>query len=494
MLQSFVTGALTLMQPLVLVSIFFGILIGIVVGILPGIGPLVTFALCLPYVYGMQPEVALGFMVALASVVSTAGPITAALLNVPGETSSAAAMQDSFPMTKRGEAGRAIGAAVFSSMVGGVLPAFLAMAMIPILIPAVLLFKSPEKCVMVLLGLSFLATLASGSVYKGLIAGMFGILLASVGMQDQTGTARFTFGTVFLHPGLNITGVALGMFGITEMMEMYFEGETSIAQGTMDGKISGIGQGIRDVFHYKWLCIRSSVIAFLIGLIPGIGAAVVAWISYGHAKMTSKHPEEFGKGSIEGVIAPEAADNAKESAALLTTFAFGIPGNVSCALLLGAFVLLGVTPGPDMLTTKLPLTFTLLLGVALSNIIGGIICLVWSKQLCRIAFVHADYTIPAVIVLIFVGAYVGGDNDILNVLAAIIFGLLGFCMKRLDYPRAPLILGFILGELFEYYLSISLKTKGPWFFMTPISLFMIAIIIVLYSYPLLRAIRRRRRT
>ncbi len=490
MLQALFAGAATLMQPLVLASIFCGILIGIVVGILPGIGPLVTFALCLPYVYGMRPEVALGFMVALASVVSTAGPITAALLNVPGETSSAAAMQDSFPLTKRGEAGRAIGAAVFSSMVGGVLPAFLAIALIPILIPALLLFKSPEKCVMVLLGLSFLATLASGSVYKGLIAGMFGILLASVGMQDQTGTARFTFGTVFLHPGINITAVALGMFGLTEMMDMYFEGEESVSQGGTD-KVSGILQGIGDVIRYRWLCLRSSIIGFVVGLIPGIGAAVVAFITYGQAKMTSKHPEEFGKGSIEGVIAPEAADNAKESAALLTTFAFGIPGNVSCALLLGAFVLLGVTPGPDMLTTKLPLTFTLLLGVALANIIGGFICLIWSKQLCRIALVHADFVIPSVIVLIFVGAYVGGENDILNVFAAIVFGLLGFCMKRLDYPRAPLILGFILGELFEYYLSISLKTKGPWFFMTPISLFMIAIIIALYGYPYLKAVRKK---
>ncbi len=489
MLEALVAGAVTLLQPVVLAGMFLGIIVGLVVGILPGVGPLVLYSLCLPYVYGMKPEVALGFMVALGSVVSTAGPVTAALLNVPGETSSAAAMQDSFPMTQRGEAGRAIGAAVFSSMVGGVFPVFIAMAMIPVMIPALLLFKSPEKCVMVLVGLSFLATLASRSVYKGLIAGMLGMLLAAVGFQDQTGTARFTFGTVFLHQGIPLTALALGMFGLTEILDMYVEGETNIAKSLTE-EISGVLDGIKDVIHHWWLCVYSSIIGYIVGIIPGIGGSVASWVCYGHAKMTSRHPEEFGKGAIEGVIAPEAADNAKESGALLTTMAFGIPGSSSMAILLGAFVLLGVTPGPDMLTTKLPLAFTLLLGVAFANIVGGAICLIWAKQLCRIAFVHVDFLTPAIVVMIFVGAFVG-TYSIISVLTAIAFGLLGYCMKRLEYPRAPLILGFILGGMFEYYLSISLKVKGPLFFLTPISLIMIAIIIALYGYSYLRTVRKK---
>ncbi|MFC1815008.1 tripartite tricarboxylate transporter permease [Thermodesulfobacteriota bacterium] len=483
MLEALVIGALNLINPTVLVSMLAGILVGLVVGILPGIGVMITYALCLPFIFGMPPAVAIGFLIALASVTTTSGSITAALLSIPGESSSAAGMLDSYPMTQKGEGGRAIGAAVFSSLAGGTLPVFFALLMIPVLVPILLAFKSPEKCLLVLLGLSFIAVLTGRSPTRGLIAGLFGLLLTLIGFDTATGTPRFTFGSIFLVDGLRIEVIALGLFGLSELLDMFLQEQTSIAQ--VEGKLSGVLDGVKDVIRYKWLWLRSAIIGYIVGLLPGTGSHMATWVCYAQAKLTSKHPEKFGTGAIEGVIAPESANNAKEAGALLTTLAFGIPGNAPMAILMGAFLLVGVTPGPEMMTSNLPLAFTLLLGVALANVVGGIICLFCARPLSRLAFVHTDFLFPIILILIFVGAFVT-LGDMTNVVVAVLFGLLGFFMKRFDYPRAAMILGFVLGGLFEYYLWLSLKVSGPLFFLTPISLTMIAVMIGLFSYAYLR--------
>jgi TctA family transporter len=267
---------------------------------------------------------------------------------------------------------------------------------------------------------------------------------------------------------------------------MLTKGKASIAQGqAFKAKISDIWQGAFLVFQNKWLWFKSSIFGYVVGLIPGVGGNVATFGAYGYAKQTSKNPEKFGTGCIEGVIAPESANNSKEAGGLLTTMAFGIPGTPVMALLLGAFFMVGITPGPAMMQENLPLVFALFIGVALANIIGGVICLTSANHLSRVAYISLDILFPLLLVIIFVGAF-STKLQVGNVLLVTGIGLLGFIMTRLDYSRPALLLGFVLGELFEHYFLHSILLFGPLFWVTPISLTIIAIIVVLYGYPAIK--------
>jgi putative tricarboxylic transport membrane protein len=491
MLEALLQGAAALFQPVVLLGIFIGTVFGIVIGVIPAIGGMVACALFLPFVYQLPPDLALSFLVALISVVYTGGSITSILLGVPGTAPNAATIIDGFPMAQKGEAGRAVGAAVVSSMFGGIASVFFALGMIPLVRPIVLTFRAPEMFMVVLLGLSFLAIISAGSAIKGMISGLLGILFALIGFQGLTGVYRFTFGSIFLSDGIDVIAVALGLFALAEMFDMIVSGKTAIAKRESKVGMQQIFQGVKDVYNYKWLWLRSSLIGYIIGVIPGVGGDAAMFIAYGHAKHTSKNSDKFGTGCVEGVIGPESANNAKEAGALLTTMFFGIPGSAVMAILLGGFLLVGVTPGPVMIKDNLPLVFTLLIGIAVANGIAGIICLLVSPQLIRVSSIHIDYLFVVVPVLVFIGAFVT-EVDVLNFVVAIFFGILGFLMKKFGYSRAALVLGFVLGEMFEFYLARSLKIFGLTFFLTPACLVMIAIIIGVFSYPWLKEIIGRR--
>jgi TctA family transporter len=378
-------------------------------------------------------------------------------------------------------------------MAGGVIPVFLALAMVPLVMPLILAFGQPEMAILILLGISFLAALTGGSATKGLIAGMLGLLLSSVGFHSTTGVHRFTFGTTFLYDGIELIPLALGLFGLSELFHLVMRGKTAIAQRAVT-KLSGVLEGVKDVWRHKWLWFRSTIIGYIVGIIPGIGAEVAVWVCYGQAKQTSKHPEKFGSGAVEGVIAPEAADNAKEAGSLLTTMALGIPGSAIMALFLAAFLMVGVTPGPTMMIEHLPLALTLLLGIALANIIGGVICLFAAPQMARVASVHLDFIFPTILIVALVGVYVATLSP-MNFITVLVFGLLGLTMKVYGYSRPALLLGFVLGSLLENYSLLSIKMYGPWFFARPIPLSLLAIIVLLFLYPYLKksisSLRRR---
>lgn len=484
MLEAYGTAIATLSQPINLLIMLVAIGVGLIVGIIPGIGGGTMVALLLPFVFRMPVEVALILLVALHAVVYTSGGITSILLNMPGESVSAATLLDGFPMTQKGEGSRAIGAAVTSSMAGGILPVFLALAIVPLILPIVMAFGQPEMAVLVLLGISFLAALTGGSVIRGLIAGMAGLLLSFVGYHYVTGVHRFSFETAFFYDGIALVPLILGLFGLSEIFRLVIRGQTAITQKAVV-KLSGVVEGMKDVWRHKWLWFRSTIIGYIIGIIPGVGASVATWVCYGQAKQTSKHPEKFGKGTVEGVIAPEAADNAKEAGALLTTMALGIPGGPVMALLIAAFLMVGVTPGPAMMTEHLPLALTLLLGIALANIIGGIICFFAAPQLVRVASVHFDFLFPAILIVVLAGVYVVTLSP-MNFIVALAFGLLGLVMRRYDYSRPALLLGFVLGGLLENYSLLSIKIYGPLFFARPIPLALLIIVILLLLYPQLK--------
>ena len=490
MVDAYIQAIVTLFQPLMLLVILAGVLVGLFIGLLPAIGGMVGIALFLPFLWKMDPLIAMGFLVGLMSSTSQGGSITSILINIPGTSQNVATLLDGFPMNQKGEGGRAIGAAVMSSIAGGVVPAFAALAMIPVIVPIVLAFRSPELCVLVLLGLSFMSVLTGDSPKRGLISGGVGVLLSLIGFQGLTGTHRFTFGSFFLYNGLDLVALALGLFGLVELLDMLTKGQVTIAPEDVKVQKKSVSfrsvlGGMKDVYRHKGLWLRSCVIGYIVGMIPGIGSEVAIFVAYAQAKQMSRNPEKFGTGCVEGVIAPESATNAKESGALLTTMAFGIPGSAIMALLMAAFMLVGVTPGPKMMAENLPLALTLLMGVGLANFIAGLISLGCAPYLGRVSIIHIDFLFPFVLVLIVVGVFVTASS-IYNVVTVVVFGLLGYCMKKFGYPRPALILGFILGELFEFYFLRSWKLFGPTFFVTPICLIMLAIIVGLFCFPYLR--------
>jgi putative tricarboxylic transport membrane protein len=372
-------------------------------------------------------------------------------------------------------------------MAGGVIPVFLALAMVPLILPIIVALGQPEMAILVLLGISFLAALTGGSIAKGIISGMLGLLISFIGYHSITGVHRFSFGTAFLYNGIELIPLVLGLFGLSELFHLVMRGETAIAQRGVVTKLSDVFEGAKDVWRHRWLWFRSTIIGYIIGVIPGIGSNVAIWLCYGQAKQTSKHPEKFGTGIVEGVIAPEAANNAKDAGSLLTTMAFGIPGSATMAIMLAAFFMVGVTPGPRMMVEHLPLALTLLLGIALANVIGGVICLFTAPYLAKVGSVHLDFLFTGILIVALAGVYVATLSP-LNFMVALAFGLLGLVMKRYSYSRPALLLGFVLGGLFENYSLLSIKMYGALFFIRPIPLTLLVIMILLLSYPYLKKV------
>jgi len=487
MIDAYWQAIMFLLNPVNLLMMLVAVIIGLIMGIIPGLGGMIGIALFLPMLFKFPADIALTFLVAFHAVVFTGGSITAILLNIPGTGPNAATLIDGFPMTEKGEGSRAIGAAITASTAGGIVPVFLCLGMIPLVLPIVMAFKSAEMAVLILLGLSFMAILTGDSPIRGIISGSFGLLISLIGFQGATGVHRFTFESLFLYEGLGIVGVTLGLFGASELLDISAKGQVTISQKVVVGKLSDVFVGVGDVWRYKWLWLRCTLIGYVVGLLPGIGAETATFVAYGLAKQTSKNSAEFGKGAVEGVIAPESANNAKEAGSLLTTMAFGIPGSAVMAMLLGGFLMVGVIPGPKMLIDHLPLALTLLLGIAVASIIGGIICLFTAPYLARVASVHINFLFPIILVMLVTGSFVAADS-MANVVVVVIFGLIGFFMKRNSFSRAALLLGFVLGELFENYTVISIKVFGPTFFLSPISLVLIGIMVATFSFPYVRKV------
>ena len=363
-------AAVIMSQPMRLLYLAMGVLIGLALGVIPGLGGIVGMALLLPFTFDMDPFSAFAFLLGMGSVTTTSDTIPAVLFGVPGTTGSAATILDGHPMAKKGQAGRAFGAAYMASMLGGVFGAMLLAISIPILRPVMLYLGSPELLAFSIFGLSMVAILSGGSPLRGLAMSCFGLMVAMIGSDPQTGTLRWTLDSLYLWDGLPIVPVTIGLFALPELADMAIA-RRSIASG--DEKIdsrSGQWEGVKDCYRHWWLVIRVAWLGASLGAIPGIGAAVVDWIAYGHAARTEKDAHlTFGTGDVRGVLASEGANNAKEGGALVPTIAFGVPGSASMAILLGAFLIHGLIPGPDMLTKNLDVTYSMVWSVAMANIL-----------------------------------------------------------------------------------------------------------------------------
>jgi TctA family transporter len=468
-----------------------GIGLGFAVGILPGLGGPTTLALMLPFVFKMNPVEAFAFLLGMAAVTNTTGDITSILFGIPGEPTTASTIVDGHPMAKHGEAGRALGAAIMSSLFGAVFGALVLALAIPVVRPLVLTFGSPEFFMLALLGITFVASLSGEAILKGLVGGCLGLWLATIGLAPVSGIQRYTFGQLFLWDGIGLVPVTIGFFAIPEVIDLAVAG-SSIATVQVN-RLGGVWQGVRDTFTHWALVLRCSAIGTFVAIIPGMGAATTQWLAYAHAVQSSKRRESFGQGRVEGVLGPGAANNSTLGGSLVTTVAFGVPASVTMAILMGAFLIQGLVPGPSMLTPapkgNLAVTFSMVWTIVISNVITVAFCFLFLKQLVRITQIRGALLIPFILVLIAVGAF-AEKNVFEDVVIVLLFGALGWVMARLGWPRPPLLLGLVLGPLAENKLFLSTGNYGMAWLVRPGVLILLALILGGLFAPLLG--RRRR--
>jgi TctA family transporter len=440
-------------DPLHIGMLVAGVLAGTVIGILPGLGGIACVAILLPFIYTLDVHTAMILLVGSLAVVHTSDTITSVLIGTPGSAAAAATVLDGHPLAKQGQAGRALSAAFLSSLIGGLIGTVFLTLSLPIARPLVLLFSSPELLMLCVLGLSFAGFLTGGAPLKGGMAACLGLLLGSVGSAPADAVDRYTFGQLYLLDGIPLVGVALGIFGIAEIVDLLAKGG-QIAERINLGQ--GWLQGVRDVIQHWGIVVRGSLIGVWAGILPGIGATAGSWMAYGHVVAMAKDRDRFGKGDIRGVIGPESANNSVEAGDFIPTLLFSVPGGAPSAILLGALYFYGIQPGPRMVQENLDLIFTIIWSFAIANTIGAALCLFMSPALARLTWVPFDRLAPAIVVTIFFGAFQSSQNfgDIYAMLG---LGLLGWLMKQLGWPRAPFLVGFVLTKPTEQYLWLSIS-------------------------------------
>lgn len=449
--------------------LILGVLIGIWLGAVPGLGGVIGLILLMPFTFDMDPVPAIALLLGMYSVTTTSDTIASVLLGIPGTAASQATVLDGHPLPKKGHAARAFGAAFTVSAFGGVFGALILAASLPLIMPIILAFSKAELFMLGALGLTMVGSLTGRSVVKGLTVVCLGLLMATVGYGETMPIPRFYFGFDYLLDGLPLLPVVLGLFGIPEVMELAVR-NSSISNVSKEQAVGGgLMDVVRDALRNWWLAVRCSIIGTYVGMLPGLGPAIVDWIAYGHAVQSAKDTSQFGKGDIRGVIAPEAANNAIKGGALVPTVAFGIPGSLGAAILLGALLIQGIQPGPSMLTTKLDFTFSLVWTIVIANIVAAAMLMIWVKQVAKLAFIPGHLIVPGVVGFVLMGAWLSttapGDW-----IAVIVMGLVGFVMKRGGWPRPPLVLAIILGGIMEQTFHISMRAHaGPsWLWERPV--------------------------
>ena len=475
-----------------------GIFIGFWVGILPGLGGAATLALMLPFIYKMDPTSAFAFLLGSNAVTATTGDITSILFGVPGEGTTASTIVDGHPMAKKGEAGRALGAALMSSLVGAIFGAFVLALAIPIAAPLVLSIGSPEFFMLALLGITFVGSLSGGNIVKGLMAGGLGLMISTIGLDPIRGIPRFTFEgilgqgpSIFLWDGIDLVAVTIGLFAIPEIIDLAIKG-TSIAREQV-GKLGGVMEGVKDTFRHWWLVLKCSALGAYVGILPGVGGGTAQWVAYAYAVQSSPDRDRFGKGAVEGVLGPGAANNSTKGGDLITTVAFGIPSSVSTAILFGAFLIQGIVPGPDMLNPAkhLTLTFSFVWIIIVSNIITVAVCFLFLNQLAKITNIRGALLIPLLLVLIYLGGFTS-KNSFGDMLMVLIFGALGWLMVQFDWQRPPLLVGLVLGTITERNFWISTRAYGAGWLLHPGVLIIAVLIVGAIAYSIRQILRERR--
>ena len=448
-----------------------GVIMGLVVGVLPGFGGTVGLAILLPFVYGLDPVSGLALMIGVMAVICTADTFPAVLIGIPGSVGSQATVLDGYELAKQGQAGRALAAAFTASLFGGLIGAVILTAIIQIARPVVLSFGTGEMLMLAALGLSMVGLLAGRSFIKGLIASMLGLLLGMVGMTPTSNEYRMDFDVLYLSNGIPLMVIAISIFAIPEIVDL-LRRDTSVSQET---KLSGSWlTGVKDALRNKFLILRCAGIGSLVGMLPGLGASVVDWIAYGHAVQSSKDKENFGKGDIRGVLAPESANNAKEGGSLVPTLIFGIPGSGATAVLLGGMILLGVEPGLNMIKYEIDTVYVIIWSLAIANLIGAALCVMLAQPISQLTRVNVRLLAPFLIVLLIFATY-QSSRSWGDLIFAMAIGIFAIYMRRFGYPRPALMIGFVLSNGVETNFYQTSQFYGWAVFERPIFLILLAI-------------------
>lgn len=476
-----------------IIYIFIGVALGLCFGVIPGLGGTTALALLIPVTFSMDPLDAMYLAGGVMGATSFGGSITAILLNTPGTAPNAATTFDGYPLAQQGKAGLAIGASAAASAMGGLIGLFTLLLVIPVARELVLAFGPAEFFLLTILGLIAIAVSARGKLLRGLIAGGLGLMLAFIGSDTVSGELRYTFDTDYLWDGILLVPTLTGMFALSQMIELGLKGG-SVA-GKADAatqRISGVWEGVLSVFKNWTVLLRGSAIGTIIGAIPGLGGTVASFISYTSTVQASRDPESFGKGNILGVIAPEAANNAKDGGSLVPTVAFGIPGSAETALFLGILVLHGIDPGPTILIENQREVYGLIMALTLSAVGASLLGLIFARWLVLITHVNVHVLVPVVVTVSLTGVYVL-DGKPADVILAMVMGVVGYLMMRFDYPRLTLVIALVLGETAErsFHQTQMISDYDMLGFMAgrPQSLILIVLIVFTLLLPSLRRTR-----
>ncbi len=491
MFHGLISGFSGMMTPYALLLLLLGTLVGTLVGAIPGLGGAVLLTLLLPFIYGMPIVPALALLLAAHTGIYFSGSVTAILFNTPGAPESAATTFDGYAMTRAGQPARALGISAAATTIGGWIGVILLFALIPFMSKLATLFHASEYLALAVLAIVLIGQMRAASVTKGLLSGAIGLMTSFVGYDPITGVQRFTSGYQPLYSGFNITAAALGLFALSEMFRLYASGRTTVADGGAARRRGGgdpdnrVLLGVRDVTRHPWLTTRSAILGTVLGIIPGIGGIAANFISYGQAMKTSKHPERFGQGTPEGIIAPEASSISKEAGNLLPTVALGVPGGVGMAVLLSGFTILGIVPGPAMLKDHVDAVWAMALVIGVGSLLASLTGLGLAPLLAKLARVPGRMLVPFVIALGFLGVFAAAD-ELSQVTVMVAFGVVGYLMTRFGYSLPAAMIGFILGKVVENNLYLVSQLQGWGALRRPVTDVMVAITLLSLFGPLLR--------
>ncbi len=469
-----------------MLALLAGVTGGIVIGSLPGLSATMGVALLIPITFGMNPVAGLTMLTAIYTSAVYGGSISAILIHTPGTPASACTAIDGYQCTLQGRGLKALGVATVSSMIGGVFSCIILLLLAPPLAQISLKFNAPEYFLIAIFGLTIIASLAADSLVKGLAAGVFGLIVSLIGVDIMTGYPRFTFGITSLEAGISLVPAMIGLFSLSQVM---IQAESMLKK---DNKVIGDLKGrvlptMKEMVALLPTIIRSSIIGTIVGILPGAGGDIASWVAYNEAKRFSKHPEEYGKGSFEGIAAAESSNNAVTGGAMIPLLTLGIPGSSTTAVLLGGLLIQGLQPGHELFTKHAGITYSVILGFLIATILMGIIGILISKYVVKVTLVPSSVLAPIICVLSVVGSY-AINNNIFDVYVMVFFGLVGYFMRKTGFATAPVVLGMILGSMAESGFRRSLiLAKGNvigYYFSRPLCLILIALIVLSLLSPI----------
>jgi putative tricarboxylic transport membrane protein len=447
---------------------------GLVLGMLPGLGGVAAVSILLPFIYTMDQYAGMAMLLGAISIVYTSDTITSVLVGAPGSPASAPTAIEGHALAKQGQAARALGVAYLASAVGGLMGALILTMAIPVAGPLVLALGTPELFMLAVVGLYYASSLVGSQPVKGLVAGLFGVFLGTIGPAPAVAEFRFTFSQPYLLDGLSLVILALGLFGVVEALSMLARGG-GISHERY--KIEGWGEALRDFVRHIWLVLRSAVIGVFGGLVPAVGASASTWVAYAHAVRTAKDKSKFGRGDIRGIASSEGANNATIISDLVPTMLFSVPGGPAAAIFMGALFIYGYYPGPRFVTGHPDVMFLIIWSCAIASILGALICFAVTPWIARLSNIRFVLVAAPLLIIMVLGAYQATEH-IGDILLLAVLGMVGWLMKRGGWPRAPVLVGFVLSTPMEQYFWLTTKLHGTAFLTRP-GVILIALLIIL---------------